>query len=177
MWSKVVVVAALLSWQDASRAVAPAQFDSSYTRLGEACSEEPGSTAGEGQDPLLRCAGPGGYWLHLSFSAADATLNVGKAAAPDSQLLEGSIPGIDTENGVVEWRLSDGQPVALIVRSTPLEFDDQGMLRTGQQQTLEIRGLGVLEGFSDSIDVRATAEANAEARARVETAYHQRIKH
>lgn len=177
MWSKVVVVAALLSWQDATRAVAPAQFDSSYTRLGEACGEVPGSTSDDGQDPLLSCAGPGGYWLYLSFSAADAALNVGKAATPDSQLLEGSIPGIDSEKGVVEWRLADGQPVALIVRSTPVEFDDQGMPRAGQQQTLEIRGLGVLAGFSDSVDVRTTAAANSVARARVETTYHQRVKH
>lgn len=170
------MMAAVLFWQGAA-AVAPARFDSSYTRLGTACSEAPGTTAGEGQDPLLSCAGPTGYWVFVSFSAADAALNVGQKPTPDSQMLEGSIPGIDTEKGVVEWRLSDGIPVALIVRSTPIEFDDAGMPKPGKVQTLEIRGLGVLQGFTDSIDTHATPQANEAARAHVETEYHKRIKH
>lgn len=172
-------VLALLAWSVAgpTLAVAPPKFDSVYTDLGQNCAEPPGLETAEGQDPLLSCRGPGEYWVYLSFSAADAALNVGIKRTPWEQWLEARIPGIDAERGKVEWRLADGDPIALIVRSTPIVFDDAGQPKPGPAQTLEIRGLGRMRGFEAQVDSRATANANDEARARVEAEYQRRFQH
>lgn len=168
MWKALLCVLVFTSGVQA----APT-FDSSYTRFASDC-EELLPPTDEGGDPVLRCKGPAGLGLRIDFSAADAALNAVLDAAGNELAMGDGVMGIDTEKGVVEWRLADGKPVAIIVRSTPVVFDDNGGARPGPEQTLEIRGLGALEGFSDSLNTRTTPKANELARLRIEAAFAQR---
>lgn len=144
-----------------------ARLDSVYTRLAEVCESLP---APEGGDESWACEGPDELVVRIDFSAADAALN----AVIDTQGVEQPIDGvlgIDTDKGVIEWRLAGDVPIALIVRSTPMEFADDGSAHRGQAQTLEIRGVNRLMGFSSSIDVRTTPDANALARQQIADAW------
>lgn len=108
--------------------------------------------------------------VRIDFSAADAALNAVMDTQGVEQPIDG-VQGIDTEKGVIEWRLAGELPIALIVRSTPVEFADDGSAHRGQAQTLEIRGVNRLMGFKSSIDVRSTPNANELARQQIADAW------
>lgn len=158
---------ALLLLMSLHAATPDVRLDSVYTRLAEACEALP---APEGGDEAWACEGPDELVVRIDFSAADAALNAVMDTQGVEQPIDG-IPGIDTEKGVIEWRLAGELPIALIVRSTPVEFADDGGAHRGQAQTLEIRGVNRLMGFKSSIDVRSTPNANELARQQIADAW------
>ncbi|MFO1495165.1 MAG: hypothetical protein U1F26_10960 [Lysobacterales bacterium] len=142
-------------------------LDSVYTRLADSCEALP---TVEGGDESWACKGPDELVVRIDFSAADAALNAVMDTQGVEQPIDG-ILGIDTERGVIEWRLAGELPIALIVRSTPIEWADDGSAHRGKAQTLEIRGVNRLMGFQSSIDVRTTPNANALARQQIDAAW------
>ena len=148
-------------------------FDSVYTHIAKDC--EALSTP-EGGDESWSCRGPDELVVRIDFSAADAALNMVMDMQGVEQPLDSGILGLDTEKGVIEWRLVDELPIALIVRSTPMVFDDDGTAHRGPKQSLEIRGLNRLMGFTASIDTHATPNANELARQKIADAWAQEMK-
>lgn len=157
----------LLSLHGATPAAAP-RFDSVYTDIGKDCQA---LSTPEGGDESWSCRGPEELVVRIDFSAADAALNTVMDMQGVEQPLDSGIVGLDTEKGVIEWRLVDDLPIALIVRSTPVVYADDGSARRGSAQTLEIRGLNRLLGFTASIDTRATPNANALAHQKIADAW------
>lgn len=175
----IMVRAALVLglWTSADLWAAP-RFDSSYTRLAAACVELPQPPEYEGQDPASDCPGPDGYRLRLYHSAADTHLVVVRPISGESgevldSLIEG-VSGIDPQRAVVEWRLADGVPFAIIARSRPPIFDDEGMAQPGPLTTLEVRGIGARIALVESVDVAQTADANTVARKQADAGWASR---
>jgi len=154
---------------------ASAQFDSVYTHIAKDC-ESLSVPENDGSDPSLSCRGPDELVARIDFSAADAALNMVMDMQGVEQALESGILGIDVEKGVIEWRRVNDLPIAIIVRSFPMVLDVNGLAYRGAQQTLEIRGLNRLVGFSASIDTRSTPNANEVARQRIAEAWQQESK-
>lgn len=159
---------ALLALCVTDAALAAPKFDSSYTHLGKDCVEMPQPEEYAGQDPAFDCKGPDGLHARLYFSAADALLVVLRPVTHSTDevldsLIDG-VNGIDTQKGVLEWRLADGRPYAIIMRSRPVEFDDAGVPKAGGVETLEVRSIQPHPSFTHSIHVRSTPEANKRAR-------------
>ena len=113
--------------------------------------------------------------MRLYHSAADTHLVVVRPVSGASDevldsLIEG-VSGIDPQRAVVEWRLVDGEPFALIVRSRPPVFDDEGRAQPGPLTTLEVRGIGSRIALVASVDVAQTRDANTAARARADAGW------
>ena len=164
----------LLIFPAASLCAAPV-FDSFYTHIAKDC-EALSMPENDGGDESWSCRGPDELVVRIDFSAADAALNWVMDMQGVEQPIASGIMGIDTDKGVIEWRLVDELPIALIVRSTPMVFDDQGGAHRGPQQTLEIRGLNRLMGFTASIDTHATPEANEVARQKIADAWDEEMR-
>ena len=156
----------------ASLCAAP-QFDSVYTDIAKDCEA---LTTVEGGDESWSCRGPDELVVRIDFSAADAALNMVMDMQGVEQPMDSGIMGIDTDKGVIEWRLVDELPIALIVRSTPMVFDDNGGAHRGSAQTLEIRGVNRLMGFTASIDTHTPPNANELARQKIAEAWAKEMK-
>jgi hypothetical protein len=156
-------------------ALLPAQaqpaFSSAYTDLSKDCKELiKGQAAQEGQDAPLVCRGYGGYQLRIDFSAANNHLNVQPVSATlkHPQLLwqtDITIPHF--EKGMVEWRMADGKPFAIIVRSVD-------RLETPTDKTphpLVVKGLKNHPTLQTTISPQARSNDNAQARSYADSAY------
>ncbi len=146
------------------------EFSSVYTYLARDCHwAHPADDLQEGQDNALQCQGAGPYLAYIYFSAQSALLSVQRTDDPDNFVLHPAVDGIDDRNGVVEWRLANGLPFAIIVRSKMFAPpEDGGALLT---ETLEIRGLEKHSDLRKSVDARTTPSANEAARVLADEAY------
>lgn len=138
-------------------------FSSTYTFLAKDCRWAFNEAdLREGQDNARICRGPAPYELFIDFSAEAAFLSARRSDRPNETVFGDPVGGVDDENGAVEWRLAEGRPFALIVRTkrrTPL---DDG--REWKSERLAVRGLGDYSEIAGDVDVRKTPNANAAAR-------------
>jgi hypothetical protein len=136
-------------------AAAAPRFESAYTDLAKDCraafAEE---DIQDGQDMPLRCRGPAGLSILISFAAIGAYIEV--MGADEKYMMEGTLELADYARGKVEWRMADGQPFAVIVR-TPKGED--------YPETLAVQGIGAYRTLSERVPVAGNRRANAQARA------------
>ena len=137
-------------------------FSSAYTYLSKECkwaySE---SELTEGQDNALACKGFGKYQIYIYFSAMDSWLSIRLRNKPDTLVLDSAIGGIDEKEGVVEWRLADGAPFAVIVRSR--EYSSPEEDRKLLKESLVVRGLDQYSEISGFVLAEKNTNANEEA--------------
>ena len=142
------------------------QFSSMYTDLSKDCKwafKE--SDLKEGQDNSLSCRGYDGFNLYIDFSATDTFLVAKKSDADfvlDSEIL---IP--NHQKGMVEWRMANKKPFAIIARSKKSEIENDKKNST----FLVIRGLKGFESLNASINATGNTRANDEARNLADNAY------
>jgi len=136
-------------------------FTSEYSDLRKGCKSVGGE---EGGHVSTYCPGPGGYRVHYYDTAT--TMEFSAEIDGDSFMVKLASESFEypDRNNKIEWRLADGKPFAVIMRTyeyrTDTEFPKQGKL-TGQY--LVIKGL---KGY-DTIDERVDAskpKANEQAR-------------
>ena len=145
-------------------------FTSAFTHLSRECkwaySE---SELTEGQDNALFCKGFGRYRIFIYFSAMDSWLSVRLKDDSETAALDPAIGGIDEKEGVVEWRMANKVPFAVIVRSR--EYSGQDTDRKLLKESLVVRGLDKYSQISGSVTVGKDINANEEARRSADEGY------
>jgi hypothetical protein len=118
----------------------------------------------EGQDNSLICRGYDGFILQIDALAMYNALHVTKKNSGFS-LSQTPILS-DYRKGVVEWRMANMKPFAIIVRS--LDMDKNG---DAISERLVVIGLKGFEFISDSVKAKGNPRANEQARSLADTAY------
>jgi len=151
----------------------PASFSSAYTYLSKDCkwaySE---SELEEGQDNALICKGYGKYRIYIYYSAMDSFLLIQSKKNPDDVIFSPAVRGINEKEGVVEWRMANGVPFAVIVRSR--EYSDPEDGRKLLKESLIVRGLGQYSGIDGIVDTRGNKSAGEEAGNIADTGYRKK---
>ncbi|MBC7910891.1 MAG: hypothetical protein H7Y30_10355, partial [Pyrinomonadaceae bacterium] len=129
--------------------------------------EEPAGVE-EGGDPAGECKGYGGYKISIGYSAAAAHLAVENSKNPNESIELGTDYGSYGSKGeMVEWRMANDKPFAVIIRIGKYKNTDDPASyyadknRTGS--TLVIKGLKGWEHIDFKVD-GATPKANEKAR-------------
>ncbi len=146
------------------------QFTSIYTSLSKGCKTLPGSN---GSDDAALCKGAGNYQIRLFYSAASSHINAEIKGGDDSVNIATLSVGFDHNKTLLEWRMANGKPFAVIMRvpvyADPVEDHQYYGKVIGQK--LVISGL---VGFEDMVkgEVDAkTPNANVKARKLADEAY------
>jgi len=135
-----------------------AKFTSSYTSLSDGCK----STGGEeGGHVSTICKGPGGYQINYFDTASTLQFAVETSDGKNSIDLASQDMSYDTKKGKVEFRLADGKPFAVIMRT----------YGKNKKQNLVVKGLKGFESINSKIDVRKTKNANEAARKAADEGY------
>lgn len=165
-----IILAAVLSAATVCAEGPSVSFSSTYTHLSRECKwayDE--SELAEGQDNALVCSGPGKYQIFIYFSATDSYLSIRLKNEPDATIFDPAIGGIDEKKGVVEWRMANGAPFAVIVRSR--ESTDGDGSGKHKKESLVVRGFDRYSGISGMFDVRKYKNANEAAKKLADDAY------
>jgi len=142
-------------------------FSSGYTDLSKDCSwAYKEKELQEGQDNALNCKGFGGYTGFIYFSAMGNHFTLKKGLKSQNYLLSNAIPIKNYEKGIIEWRLANNVPFAIIARG-PESFEPEGP----KGEILFIRGIGKYSGINLQIDVSKNRNPNEEARKLADNGY------
>ena len=141
------------------------KFSSAYTDLSKDCKWLFGeSQLQEGQDNSLVCPGHGGFSLQIDASGTYSTLHVTNTNSefrlPRTPILR------HNRKGVVEWRMANAKPFAIIVRS--LTLDKSG--EVGPER-LVVLGLKDFESIDSYVETTGNSLANEHARNLADTSY------
>jgi hypothetical protein len=141
------------------------KFSSAYTDLSKDCKwlfEE--SQLQEGQDNALTCPGYGGFSLQIDASGTYSTLHVTNTNSefrlPRTPILR------NNRKGMVEWRMANAKPFAIIVRS--LTLDKSGEVGS---ERLAVLGLQDFESIDGYVETTGNSLANEQARNLADIAY------
>lgn len=165
-----VLLGLLLAVSAAAQKTGGTQFTSIYTSLSKGCKTLPGSN---GSDDAALCKGAGNYQIRLFYSAASSHINAEIKGGDDSVNIATLSVGFDHSKTLLEWRMANGKPFAVIMRvpvyADPVEDHQYYGKVIGQK--LVISGL---VGFEDTVkgEVDAkTPNANVKARKLADEAY------
>jgi hypothetical protein len=126
------------------------KFSSVYTDTQKDC---------RGEEPLFTCKGYGGYQIKIGIGGVFADARV------ESLKSEDGLPIADRQsiawNPVIEWRMANGKPFALIVRTEVNDPDADIPKKIGEQ--LAVIGLPGFEEIGETIDAKEP-KANEKAR-------------
>lgn len=147
------------------------KFTSVYTSLSKNCKTLPGSN---GSDDAAICKGAGDYQVRHFYSAASthfvAELKGNDEVAIDIATLS---VGYEQKNTVLEWRLANGKPFAVIMRvptyAEPVG-DEQYFGKVNGQKLVVVGLIGFEETVSGEVNANK-ANANVKARALADKAY------
>ena len=142
---------------------APVSFSSAYTHLSKECKWAYAEfELSEGQDNALLCKGSGKYQIYIYFSAINSFLSIRLKDDPDTAVFDSAIGGIDEKKGVVEWRMANGIPFAIIVRSREYASREEGAKLL--KESMVVRGLGQYSKISGIVQASKNIQANEQAR-------------
>lgn len=147
---------------------AQAGISSSYTNMETDCQDAfPESELHEGSDMPKLCKGPKGYYVSEYYSAISSYRNI-QQGKKGSSLLQGAIVPENCPESVygkmLEWRLRDGVPFAVIQRVTCYEMPSGSQSRGKRiSETLQVRELhgAKREGEVDASKPNANVKARA----------------
>lgn len=153
-------------------------FSSRYTSLiGRGCGS--GMTKAEereaeatGTDLPTICKGPGGYSIHVGYSACSAQISVEKGTESTPLVMQSG----NFKQNSVEWRMAQSYgktvPFAVILREYEYAGDD--LCATGGKVTAEfliVKGLDGFEHIDEKIDVRKTPNPKLKGRQLADSKY------
>jgi len=146
------------------------QFSSVYTSLSKGCKTLRGTN---GSDDAALCKGAGNYQIRLFYSAASSHINAEIKGQDDSINIATLSVGFDQKKAVLEWRMANGKPFAVIMR-VPVYADpvgDEQYYGKVIGQKLVISGLaGFEETVKGEVDAN-TPNANVKVRKLADDAY------
>jgi hypothetical protein len=139
-----------------------AKFTSYYTGLRKGCRSSGGEQGGH---VSTFCKGVGGYQVHYFDSATALAITVETLDRKDSFAITSQALDFPTGNRNLEWRMADGKPFAVILRTNTYETKD-GLIAYPAKSTGEFLVIKGLKGF-EHIDHKIDADqpgANVKAR-------------
>ncbi|HYW69677.1 MAG TPA: hypothetical protein VE961_01505, partial [Pyrinomonadaceae bacterium] len=146
-------------------------FSSQYTPLtncGSGMSKKEERQAEQnGSDIPSKCKGLAGYSVDISYSACSSSLSLNRGDENISLAMQ----AIAWKQKVLEWRLADGKPFAVILRV--YEYAGNDLCSTAgkiKSETLMVQGLKGFEHIQESVDAR-TPNANVKAREVADAGY------
>lgn len=165
-----VLLGLLLAVSVAAQKTGGTQFSSVYTSLSKGCKTLSGSN---GSDDAALCKGAGNYQIRLFYSAASSHINAEVKGTDDSVNIATLSVGFDHSKTILEWRMANGKPFAVIMRvpvyADPVE--DYQYYGKVIGQNLVISGLvGFEETIKGEVDAK-TPNANVKARKLADKAY------
>jgi hypothetical protein len=148
------------------------KYTSTYTDMNKDCASAEPEDDEHGGDAPMACKGPGGYSIVESYSAMDNFRHVERNGEAVTTNLE---PEASCSHGsygrMMEWRLRNGKPFALIYRITCFKDDIvSGTDKTPANRTgeyLVVQPLSKSAPFS-TIDALHKKDANERAHQRAE---------
>jgi len=149
------------------------KYTSVYTDMAKDCDNAfPEEDAPQGSDIPARCKGPDGYSIYESYSALDNFRHVERGGKEVTANLEPEASCSHASYGrMMEWRLRNGKPFALIYRVTCFKEDaEPGQERLPANRTgeyLVVQPLSKSAPFS-TIDALHKKDANERAHKRAE---------
>ncbi len=149
--------------------VVQTNFMSVYTDMKRDCKTQSDPEAeARGSDPIMECEGYGGYRISVGYSAAAAHIAVVNEKKPDESISIGTeYLNYGAKGEMVEWRMANDKPFAVIVRLGKYkEVDDPVQQYNDKNRigsTLVIKGLKGWEQIDFKVD-GATPKANEKAR-------------
>jgi hypothetical protein len=159
----------------AQKTAGATKFTSVYTNLDKDCKTLRG---GDGQDDAYDCKGVGGYRIYVGSAAAAQAITIEKTGEEEQFPVGMQDFDWDQTKIKVEWRLADGKPFAVIIRTFKYgdekknEFDYWGK-KIGEELT--IVGLKGFQEIDFTVDTKTPA-ANAKARELADNGYLQKRK-
>ena len=139
-------------------------FSSRYTTLTNCGSgmtkKEERDAEKHGSDIPSKCKGLAGYFVDISYSACASSFSLTRR---DENIGLG-MQAIDWKQKTVEWRLADGKPFAVIMRT--YEYAGNDLCSSGgkiKSESLMVQGLKGYEHIEGSVDGK-TPNANVKAR-------------
>lgn len=148
-----------------SAAQGATHFTSVYTALTKCGSgmtkKEEREAEKNGQDIPTRCKGPGGYDVYIYYSACASIFSITKG--DDSFSL--GMQAVNWKQKNVEWRLANGQPFAVIMRT--YEYGGNDLCTTDGKVTGEsliVKGLKGYEHIDGEVKVKGNPNPNLKAR-------------
>lgn len=140
------------------------RFSSKYTDLSKDCKWAFKETElRDGQDNSLSCRADHAYYLGFDFAASTTGVWVGNAKA---NFHLGSFVIPSAEKGMIEWRMADNKPFAIIIRAS-----EQNMDGNHGPERLFVRGLIGYEFIAADIPSKGNSRANEAARNFADGAY------
>ncbi len=141
------------------------RFSSVYTALTKCGSgmtkKEEREAEKNGQDIPTRCKGPGGYDVYIYYSACASIFSITKGEESFSLAMQ----TVNWKQKNVEWRLADGKPFAVIMRT--YEYGGNDLCTTDGKVTGEsliVKGLKGYEHIDAEVKVKGTPNPNLKAR-------------
>src|ERR1043166_2846956 len=145
-----------------AQSVRATRFSSAYTDLSKDCKAK-FKKAAEGQDMPVICKGFGGYLITSNPYALGVQYSVENPKFKKGDDLKSILVGDVSSSGrrLVEWRMADGKPFAIIFRSDKRKDGDVD--NTKLTKVLIVTGLHGFDKIAYEIDAKS---ANANVRAR-----------
>jgi hypothetical protein len=156
---------------------AETRFSSDFTDLTKDC-KDAFREVGEGQDMPLKCRGYGGYYIYISYSAFASHITINPINGDDNiDLATESLNYSAKKGNIIEWRLADGKPFAVILKISKYnkkvqdlgENPYQNKYKTGD--SLIIKGLNGYEHIDFEVNFKTTTDAITQARRLTDRAY------
>jgi len=170
LFTSMLLLLAVVS-PPATSGPAPTRFSSAYTTLTRCGSgmtkKEEKEAAQQGSDIPTRCKGYGGYDVYIYYSACSSIFTLDKG---DESISLG-MQAINWKQKIVEWRMANGKPFAVIMRVYDYAGDDlcasNGKI-TGS--SLIVKGLKGYD-IDETVDAKSMPNPNAKARELADQAY------
>jgi hypothetical protein len=146
------------------------RFSSAYTTLVNCGSgmtkKEEKAAENQGSDIPSRCKGLAGYVVDISYSACSSNFTLERG----EESISLGMQAIDWKQKTVEWRLANGKPFAIIMRS--YEYAGNDLCATGGKITKESLKVVGLKGFeiAETVDAKLP-NANLKARELADKGY------
>ncbi|MEZ5347410.1 MAG: hypothetical protein R2681_17825, partial [Pyrinomonadaceae bacterium] len=150
-------------------------YTSLYTDLRTQC-RTPAGQGRNGGHVSTYCTGYGGYRIHMFDTATTMEINVESEDKERSVHVASQSLSFNRDNMKVEWRLKDGKPFAVIMRTYSYQLGNDGLIKYPEVRTgefLTVKGLPGFEQIDNSVNVRNETDANAVARQMADNGYQQ----
>ena len=129
--------------------------------------KEEKEAAEHGSDIPTRCKGYGGYSVYIYYSACSSNFSLERG----EENISLGMQAIDWKQKTVEWRMANGKPFAIIMRSYEYAGNEQcATAGKVSKETLIVRGLKGFEQINETVDAGAPT-ANVKARELADKGY------
>lgn len=146
---------------------ADTKFSSAFTDFKKNCNNK-FSDLEEGQDMPIICNGPDKYKIEVNYSACCEYIQI---SGHKNFFLDLPVQIISTiDNRVLEWRLANGKPFAIISR-VDVYNGDLALDAKKVREVLLIRGLDGFDEINHEVNIKGNTNYNQEARSLADRSY------